>query len=124
MIRETEDATRTPKILLVGHPHAPIGMGAHLRGISRALRAANVPHAVHDVYKGEKIRTAEHEEFAGLLTEEFDDPIRIFASNGDEINPIRRIIEARNAYAFRGGYNILYPLSELPRYPGVWGTEV
>jgi glycosyltransferase involved in cell wall biosynthesis len=110
--------------LLIGHPFAQIGMGEHLRAMSRALAKAQVAHTIHDVYGLQQPALAESREFASRLTNRFDSPIRIFAINGDEVDLVSRTMNGRSDGSFSSGYNVIYPAWELPYYPEPWAREL
>ena len=110
--------------LIVGHPYTAIGMGAHCRGVVRSLAAAHGKLSVHDVYKHTRPMPREAREFGPLLTDQFIAPARIFCINGDEVEPVIRMIEQKLPGAFAGGYNIIYPMWELPSYPQEWARQV
>ena len=48
-----------PRITVVGHPFAPIGMGEHLRATYRSLAAVGADVAVRDVYGPESSRPSD-----------------------------------------------------------------
>jgi glycosyltransferase involved in cell wall biosynthesis len=118
------DHSRNPDCLIVGHPYTAIGMGAHCRGVVRSLAAAYGSLSVHDVYKYTQPMPREAREFGPLLTEQFTAPVRIFCINGDEVEPVVGKIEQKQPGAFASGYNIIYPMWELPRYPQEWARQL
>jgi glycosyltransferase involved in cell wall biosynthesis len=124
MSMATNDHSSNPDCLIVGHPYAAIGMGAHCRGVVRSLAAAHGSLSVHDVYKITRPMPREAREFGPLLTEQFSAPVRIFCINGDEIDAVVRTIEQKHEGAFSSGYNIIYPMWELPRYPQEWARHI
>ncbi|WP_438280349.1 glycosyltransferase family 4 protein [Pseudomonas alabamensis] len=107
-------------VCLVGHPFAPIGMGEHLRATFRSLRAVYTPPKVHDIYKFVPSSDAEQTEFGSNLVES-PAPINIFHINGNEVEHALEHLSHVQAW---NGYNIIYPLWELPRYPQEWATQL
>lgn len=107
-------------VCLVGHPFAPIGMGEHLRATFRSLRAVYTPPKLHDIYKFVAASDAEHIEFGSNLVES-SAPINIFHINGNEVE---QALEHLSRVQFWNGYNIIYPLWELPHYPKEWATQL
>jgi len=112
--------TKKNEVCLVGHPYTPIGMGEHLRASFRSFRAAGESPRLLDVYKLEQPSPADKAEFGPSMQSTLA-PINIFHINGDEI---------RQAWKHLGhpeqmpGYNVIYPLWELPRYPQEWASQL
>jgi len=113
-------STLIKKTALVGHPFAPIGMGEHLRTTFRALRSVGQPPAITDVYKLAKPDTDETQEFSAACTDESAD-INIFHINGDEVGQALQHLSGAREWS---GYNIIYPLWELARYPEEWAKQL
>src|SRR5579859_7321165 len=111
-------------VTLVGHCYDMIGMSQHLREAYRAFRKGGIKATVYDVYRMRQPTPQQEEEFGASLTETLADGVRIFHINGDEVDPVYRIIEEREPGSFAKGYNIIYPLWELPIYPAVWAREL
>ena len=107
-------------IVIVGHPFAPIGMGQHLRSAFRALRAAELPVEILDVYGMPNADTDLRAEFTPFLTDRVRSRVGIFCINGDEVEPILRHLGERAGH----GRRIIYPMWELPQYPSVWAREL
>lgn len=107
-------------LCLVGHPFAPIGMGEHIRATFRSLRAVYAPPKLHDIYKFVPASEAESAEFGTALMEE-PAPINLFHINGNEVEHALEHLGQTRPWQ---GYNIIYPLWELPRYPREWATQL
>ena len=108
------------KTALVGHPFAPIGMGEHLRTTFRALRSIGQSPVITDVYKLAKPDADETHEFSAACTDEPAD-INIFHINGDEVEQVLQHLSGVREWS---GYNIIYPLWELARYPEEWAKQL
>jgi len=113
------DWLRTP-ITMVGHPFAAIGMGEQIRTHTAALRAGGADPQIYDVYRFSERNDPEYAILVGNSeTEHVGNGIRIFHINGDEVDGVLSVLEARGQ-RFSDGYNIVFPAWELPRYPAVW----
>lgn len=95
-------------------------MGEHVRATFRAMRAAGqAPHLL-DIYKLEQPSTADQSEMEPSLQNKLS-PINVFHINGGEVE------QAWNHLSYHGqweGYNVIYPLWELPRYPEEWAQQL
>jgi glycosyltransferase involved in cell wall biosynthesis len=111
---------RLPRLTFVGHPFASIGVGEQLRSHVRAAAALQLEPAAYDVFRFGVRQDPDFIQF-GLQheTPRLLDGIRVFHVNGDEIEPVRAALAERNE-AFDGGYNVIVPAWELPRYPDRW----
>jgi glycosyltransferase involved in cell wall biosynthesis len=105
---------------LVGHPYVPIGMGEHVRSTYRALRSVAMRPIVTDIYKLTPPDTDELEEFAGICSDTPSD-INIFHINGNEVEQSLAHLGASHRW---DGYNVIYPLWELARYPEEWARQL
>ena len=106
-------------LTFVGHPFAPIGMGEQMRSHVAACDALGLHHRVLDIFRYSERSDDGHVALVGAR-ERRDLPggIRVFHVNGDEVD---RVVEAANARGrFDGGYNVIVPAWELPRYPEIW----
>ena len=106
-------------ISLVGHPYAPIGMGEHVRCTFRSLRSVAHTPRLHDIYRLNEPDDAQRLEFAPFESSEGAD-VNVFHINGDEVE--QALAHLGDAHA--AGYNIVYPLWELARYPASWAAEL
>lgn len=112
----------SPKVTLVGHPFAPIGMGEHLRATFRALRSVGADVWVRDVWGMPGTKDFQGvDDIRGRLVERLDSDVTVFTLNGDEREPAFRRLGQDLAGA---GYKIDYPAWELSRYPEVWAREL
>jgi len=111
----------TPGVTVVGHPFSQVGMGEQMRAGFRAVRAAGIPAALHDVFRYAPRQDPDIRSL--VLPDEADGlpegGIRICHFNGDEIGPVLEALSKKGA-GFENGYNIIVPAWELPRYPSVW----
>ncbi|WP_434604855.1 glycosyltransferase family 4 protein [Pseudomonas sp. R1-7] len=103
-------------VCLVGHPYAPIGMGEHIRASFRSLKRIHQTPGVIDIYQIETPAAVELEEFSCVVAGRLA-AINIFHINGNEIE--QALQHLSNVHKM-GGYNVIYPLWELPIYPKVW----
>lgn len=108
------------KVRLVGHPYAPIGMGEHVRSTFRALRSVAVQPKLTDIYKLLPPTTDELAEFAGASTDVPAD-INVFHINGNEVEQVLAHLAHQQPWS---GYNIVYPLWELAKYPAEWARQL
>jgi len=114
------DAHAPSPAVIVGHPFAPIGMGQHLRSTYRALRAAQVPIKILDVYRVPNPDADLCAELEPFLTDRITSGTAIFCINGDEVEPILLHLGERAGT----GRRIIYPAWELPRYPPEWARQL
>lgn len=108
------------KVSLVGHPYAPIGMGEHLRTTFRSLRSVGISPLITDVYKLAIPDETLVKEFGESVCDNAA-PINIFHINGNEVEQIVKHLSYVREW---GGYNIIYPLWELARYPDEWAVQL
>ncbi|WP_431476285.1 glycosyltransferase family 4 protein [Massilia eburnea] len=108
------------EVCLVGHPYTPIGMGEHLRASFRSFRAAGEAPRLLDVYKLTQPSAADKAEFGPSMQDALA-PINVFHINGDEIKQAWKHLGHPEQLP---GYNVIYPLWELPRYPEEWASQL
>ena len=112
-------------LTVVGHPFSSTGMGEQMRSGVRALDAVSIPLTIVDLFKYSERVDPSHR----TLVDGRELPllgtggIRIFHMNGNEVGPALTHLKALNC-DFAGGYNIIMPAWELPRYPKVWVQEL
>lgn len=107
-------------VTLIGHPFANIGMGEQLRSSLRSLQAVHVDCRVVDIFRAAPRGDPDHAALvAPIEVDELPAGIRLFHINGDEVEPVLAALRARRM-RFAGGFNIVMPAWELPRYPEVW----
>jgi glycosyltransferase involved in cell wall biosynthesis len=116
----TRITNNSSDVCLVGHPYAPIGMGEHVRATFRSLRAVFNTPKLHDIYKLERPGEADLAEFSGSMVDE-PTPINLFHINGNEVDQVWKHMNHNRPWS---GYNVIYPLWELPRYPKEWAVEL
>ena len=107
-------------VCLVGHPYAPIGMGEHIRATFRSLCKSYQPPKVVDIYKLETPNRLELEEFSDSLQSN-SSAINIFHINGNEVEQVLNHLNYNEKW---DGYNVIYPLWELPIYPAEWAKQL
>ncbi len=115
------DGIRKRKVVLIGHPFAPIGMGEHIRSSFRAFRSIGMNVGVKDVYGLHEPDLDVKEEFQSNLVQELSSDLNIFHINGDEIEPT---LKRFGADVPNGAYNVVYPMWELSRYPKEWAIQL
>lgn len=103
-------------VCLIGHPYAPIGMGEHVRASFRSFKRIHQTPGLIDIYQIEAPSEVELEEFSGAIFKKMA-PINIFHINGNEVE--QALKHLANLHELTG-YNVIYPLWELPNYPKVW----
>jgi glycosyltransferase involved in cell wall biosynthesis len=111
----------SPKVVLAGHPFAPIGRGEDLRCTYRALRSIGVRPKVLDIYS---LQAPEDGVLQAHLRDDLcHEPgrVNIFHINGDEVPQVMRHLSALD---FSNSYNIVYPAWELARYPEEWASHL
>lgn len=116
----TDSIKDSSDVCLAGHPFAPIGMGEHVRATFRSLNAVYQPPQLHDIYKLVPASEDEVAEFSQAMVED-PAPINIFHINGNEVAGALEHINQARPWT---GYNIIYPLWELPRYPQEWAEQL
>ena len=116
----TDSIKDRSEVCLAGHPFAPIGMGEHVRATFRSLNAVYQPPQLHDIYKLVPASDDEVAEFGQAMVED-PAPINIFHINGNEVAGALEHINQARPWT---GYNIIYPLWELPRYPQEWAVQL
>lgn len=116
----TDSIKDSSDVCLAGHPFAPIGMGEHVRATFRSLNAVYQPPQLHDIYKLVPASDDEVAEFGQAMVED-PKPINIFHINGNEVAGALEHINQARPWT---GYNIIYPLWELPRYPQEWAEQL
>jgi glycosyltransferase involved in cell wall biosynthesis len=111
-------------LTLIGHCYATLGMSQHLREAYRAFRKVAHPAGIYDLYRLHKPTPEMEEELAPALVTRLPEGVRIFHINGDEVDQAVATIEARDRGSFARGYNVIFPLWELPNYPAVWARKL
>jgi glycosyltransferase involved in cell wall biosynthesis len=122
------NAVNRSKVVLVGRPFVPIGIGEHIRCSYRALRSIGMNVGLRDVY-GEEVRDLYGEdvnpdltnEFQNNLAHEFSRDLNVFHTNGDEVD---LTLLSLGADLPGDAYNVIYPMWELSRYPKEWAKQL
>lgn len=109
----------TNKVVLVGHPFAPIGRGEDIRCSYRALRSVAVNAGLLDVFSSCPPDKDDAAEFSASLVDK-PGAVNIFHLNGDEIENAASALGGLP----RSGYNIVYPAWELACYPQPWAAQL
>ena len=109
------------KIVLVGHPFAPIGMGEHIRCSFRAFRSIGVNVGVRDALIPQPPDVNLEHEFHSHLVQKLGSDVNIFHLNGDEIEST---LTRLGTDLSKDGYNVVYPMWELSKYPKEWATQL
>lgn len=111
-------------ITILGHPWAPIGMGEQMRSHVQAAGAVRLHHQVFDILRYAQRTDAAHARIVGTIERDDVPPgIRIWHINGDEVENLIEVFEARGN-SFAAGYNIIVPAWELPAYPKEWALQL
>lgn len=108
------------RLNLVGHPYIPIGMGEHIRTTYRALRSVAQTATLTDIFGFTEATAEDHAEFAAVCTQEAGD-VNVYHINGNEVEQSLAHLQPKRRWS---GYNVIYPLWELPRYPEVWAKQL
>ena len=109
------------KVVLVGHPFAPIGIGENIRISFRAFRSIGMDIGVRDVYGSQEMDPDVKNELESKLVQEFSPDLNIFHLNGDEVEPALRHLGTDLP---KDGYNVIYPAWELSKYPKEWAEQL
>ena len=109
------------KVVLVGHPFAPIGMGEHIRCSFRAFRSIGMSVGIKDALIPQPPDANLQREFQNYLVERIGSDVNIFHLNGDEIEPT---LVRLGTDLPKDGYNVVYPMWELSHYPKGWAAQL
>ncbi len=109
------------KVVLVGLPFDPRGIGEHLRRSVRAFRALGVKIGVWGIYAMEGNDLDVKSELGEYLGQELSGEINIFFINGDMVEDSVRQLGGDLP---RGAYNVIYPMWELNKYPNSWAEQL
>lgn len=112
------------RITVVGHAYSTIGVAEMTRACIRSLQALSYDVRFFDVYKcHERTDPAHRALLEPIEIDQLEDDIRVFHINGDEVEPALAHLRALGQ-AVDGGYNIILPAWELPKFPHVWRDGV
>jgi hypothetical protein len=111
-------------VVLAGHPFATTGMGQQFRSHFAACRAVGIDARLFDIFGNVQREDPELRETLGPLeVEHLGGGVRIFHTNGDEVEAVLDQLYKRGE-AFKGGLNVIVPAWELPKYPAVWAKQL
>jgi hypothetical protein len=99
-------------------------MGEQIRSHVAACQSVHVAFKVIDIFRHAARSDPDHRRL--IEPAEIEVPaggIRIFHINGDEVGQVLRVFERRGG-TFSGGYNIIVPAWELPKYPSQWARQL
>ena len=113
--------SRSRNIVLAGHPFAPIGMGEHIRCSFRAFRSIGMKVSLRDIYGSQGADPDLRSELQNSLVDGFSHDINIFHINGDEVELVAHHLGGDLP---KDGYNIIYPMWELSKYPKEWAAQL
>jgi glycosyltransferase involved in cell wall biosynthesis len=111
-------------LTLIGHCFGTLGMSQHLREAYRAFGKVGRSAGIYDLYGFHKPTARMEDEIGPAMVKSLPEGIRVFHINGDEVDQAVATIEARNPGSLSRGYNIIFPLWELPTYPDEWAREL
>ena len=113
-----------PWVRAVGHPHAPIGMGEHVRSVWRAMDAAGIDAGIVDIYGPQGEPDPELADFCErTVTTHLGEGINVFCINGDEVEQALNTLSRHSTFD-AAARNIIYPAWELERYPDEWAAQL
>lgn len=113
---------RDVRVRVVGHPHAPIGMGEHLRSVWRSMDEVGLGARIVDIYGPHGAPDPEIvAQFDAAITPLLGDGVNVYCINGDEIEQVLRVLPNPMT---EGSKNVIYPAWELERYPEEWAKEL
>jgi glycosyltransferase involved in cell wall biosynthesis len=113
------------KVVLVGHPFSPIGMGEQLVSLSAALSSCYFQHQIFDVFPSlQNVNESERDWIKPIVTQDINDAdIRIFNINGDEVDEVICQLN-KNGLDWNCAINIIMPAWELSNYPVEWQEKL
>ncbi|HUO22895.1 MAG TPA: glycosyltransferase family 4 protein [Caulobacteraceae bacterium] len=110
------------RLVVAGHPFAPIGMGEVARSLFRAFRAAHADPRLRDIYRVHERDDPDYgAEFASFATDRLSESVNVFAINGDEVEQATAHLNDPN---FGSAFNVIAPAWELSRYPAEWAKQL
>jgi glycosyltransferase involved in cell wall biosynthesis len=111
------------RVTLVGHVFSRGGRGEDVRAAYRALKAAGIHPSVVDIFRVTSPDEDVLEELWDGIVEEIGDGINIYFINADEVATVLSHLRTTGRFSGRG-YNVVYPVWELARYPVEWAREL
>lgn len=109
------------RLVLVGMPFVPIGIGEHLRCGVRALSAVGTTAGIIPLQGTECDDLDVKNEIGGYVVHQLSPEINIFYINGDMIEQSLREVQRLLP---KSSYNIVYPMWELSKYPKYWAEQL
>jgi glycosyltransferase involved in cell wall biosynthesis len=109
------------KVVLVGHPLIPIGMGEHIRCSFRSYQSIGMNVGVKDVYGSCEPDPDIKDEINDHLVQELGSDLNIFHINGDEIEST---LTHLGGDLPENAHNVIYPMWELSKYPKDWAKQL
>jgi len=106
------------RIVLVGHPFAPIGRGEDIRCAFRAFREVGMSPLIRDIYA---LEPPSDPEILDYLVDDLSHNVNIFFINGDEVPQVLKHLGDKLPDS---AYNIIYPQWELSLYPSEWAKNL
>jgi glycosyltransferase involved in cell wall biosynthesis len=112
------------EVSLIGYATGWTGRAEHVRAVWRALKTAGISAKIYNAGGFDPTDKRNDLELISRFDERLQPGIRIFSLNGDEVQSVLDVLEARQPGSFQSGYNIIFPAWELPRYPQEWAREL
>jgi glycosyltransferase involved in cell wall biosynthesis len=112
------------EVTIVGHPYATVGMGEQMRSHMAALHEVHLKFKTVDIFRFAPRTDPDYRRLVGDTEAQIPGAgIRLFHVNADEVDRVKDAFEQRGG-DFQGGYNIVVPAWELPKYPDVWAEKL
>ena len=109
------------RLVLIGLPFVPIGLGEHLRCSIRAFRAVGAQIGVRGIYDLACDDLDLRSEILPCLVQELSPDVNVFYINGDMVE--HSLAQLKGALP-ESAYNVIYPMWELSKYPMGWAEQL
>jgi glycosyltransferase involved in cell wall biosynthesis len=109
------------RVVLVGHPFIPIGMGEHLRCSFRSFQSIGMNVGIKDIFGSHDPDSDLNDELKANLVEDFGSDLNIFHINGDEV---QSALKHLGTDLPGNAHNVIYPMWELSKYPEDWAIQL